>query len=672
MGRAGRREALLARFRSGSLTRITEVSAKLESPAPLSPELLSELRAPLHTLKGEARMLGLTSLAALVHHLEDRLVEDSAEEASLARVRAVIALIHARLRAPLLEDRGAERALERGLALLAGTDEQPELAEPGPGPGARVERADAPVTEQGPSSAAALGRAEADAHASFSMVRVDLVDELCERLEVLRVSLGSSSDRSASRDEEFRHELAELAELAWSLRLVPVEPALESLSEHARALGEELGKPLRVRIDAGGAQLERSLLERLQEPLMHLVHNAVDHGVEAAGDRAGKPGEAALEIVARSVGPEVEIAVIDDGRGVDLERVCRLARERGLLDEAAAAAAGPDELLPMLFESGLTTAATVSELSGRGVGLDAVRRAVEGLGGEVSISSERGRGARFTIRVPATISRETVVVVELGQTLWGLPSRRVGPVVAIDDDRTPSAASTVVVDGAHLPLLSLARLVGAGDSAEDSEDRVAICCSHAGRRYALASPTLLGEFELFRRPMGPLLASVGPASASSVMDDGRLVLLLEPAALLARRARQDTRELRPKLVKARPRVLVVDDSPIVRELIVELLTAAKLEVYTAGDGREALELLDRREVDLVLSDVEMPKVDGFELLARLRRRYPELPVIMVTTRGSVADRERASSLGADAYLVKSEFRDQNMLEAVARFVEVTR
>jgi two-component system chemotaxis sensor kinase CheA len=201
---------------------------------------------------------------------------------------------------------------------------------------------------------------------------------------------------------------------------------------------------------------------------------------------------------------------------------------------------------------------------------------------------------------------------------------------------------------------------------------VGICCTHAGRRYALASPKVLGEYELFRRPMGPVLSAIGLATASAVMDDGRLVLLLEPAALLGQRLRRDSRDLRPVAVKTRARVLVVDDSPIIRDLLVELLTAAKLDVHTAADGAEALEVLDRHRVDLVLSDVEMPGIDGFELLTRIRGRDPELPVVMVTTRGSMADRERAAALGANAYLVKSEFRDRDMLDAIARFVEVAR
>jgi chemotaxis protein histidine kinase CheA len=676
MSRTDRREALLARFRSGSLTRIADVLAKLEMSAPLTAEQLSELHVPLHTLKGEARMLGLGSLAALVHEVEGRLADASREQASLDRVHAAVALIQERLHAPLLDDREAENALQRGRGLLGSVAGEPDV-EPA------IQPAIQPSAVPGASSHAsestdADGSVDLSAPASrrrepvFSTIRAELLDELCERIEALRVGLGranAAGKPSGGRDDVVRQELAELAELAWGLRLVPVEPALENLSEHASELAAQLGKPLRVRIDAGGAALERSLLERLQEPLMHLVHNAIDHGIEPRGERVNKPTVARVEIIARSVGPEVEVTVLDDGRGVDLERVRRRARERGLLDEAAAAAAGPDELFGLLFESGFSTRATVSELSGRGVGLDAVRRAVESLGGEVAVSSEPGRGARFSLRVPATISRETVIVIELGGTLWGLPSRRVGPVVSLGREGQLGRAPTITVDGKYVPVLSLARLLGLS---VEVESRVAICCSHAGRRYALASPKVLGEFELFRRPMGPVLSAVGLATASAVMDDGQLVLLLEPTTLLGQRLRRDTRDLRPVAVKTRARVLVVDDSPIIRDLLVELLTAAKLDVHTAADGAEALEVLDRHRVDLVLSDVEMPGIDGFELLTRVRQRDPDLPVVMVTTRGSIADRERATALGANAYLVKSEFRDRDMLDAIARFVEVAR
>jgi chemotaxis protein histidine kinase CheA len=472
---------------------------------------------------------------------------------------------------------------------------------------------------------------------------------------------------------QVQRELEELAEMSWGLRLVNVEPALRELSTHARELAEQLGKQVQIRVDAGDAQLERSLLERLEQPLLHLVRNALDHGIEDPDERGDKPAVAKLEIAARAVGAEVELALADDGRGIDLDRVRERAVERGFVEAGAAAQLPKAELLSMLFESGFSTAASVTELSGRGVGLDVVRRIVESLGGSVGVNSELGRGTRFEVRVPARVSRERVLVLGLGSTLWGLPSRRVERVLRLREvlaegaEESSGRAVAVRIDGCYLPLLSLSRLLGV----EDIDEAEVLMCEHAGRSWAIASPSLVGEFELFRRPVGPTLASVSPASATAVLDDGRLVLLVEPASLLGRHERVGGRFSAGASAPRRPRVLVVDDSPIIRELMQELLANAGLEVRAAENGEQALSVLDGYDADLVLSDVEMPKVDGFSLLARIRERDAELPVIMVTTRGSAADRRRASELGADAYLIKSAFEQEDLLRTVSRFVEVS-
>ncbi|MCA9701419.1 MAG: response regulator, partial [Myxococcales bacterium] len=524
----------------------------------------------------------------------------------------------------------------------------------------------------------------------YSLVPTAAIDELCERLEGLRVTLagvrsdlrsGGGGGRGTRGDDSrgnldlgtSQREVEELAVLAWGLRLVSVEPALQQLSSHALELAEELGKKVRVRVDAGDAQLERSLIERLEEPLLHLIRNALDHGIEDPGERGDKAAEAQLEIAARAVGAEVELSLADDGRGVDLDRIRQRAIERGLIDANTAKSMAENELHALLFESGFSTAHSVSALSGRGVGLDVVRRIVESLGGHVTMSSERGRGTQFVVRVPATVSRERILVLEMQGVLWGLPSRRVEQVLRLrevlaEGSSANNLGATVLVEKQHLPLFSLAKILGVDD---EPEQREVLLCEHAGRRWAIASPALLGEFELFRRPLGPTLSSTGLASASAMLDDGRLVLMLEPAALLGRLGRVAGRFTKAKSsASRRSRVLVTDDSPIIRELMHDLLSGAGLEVRLAEDGQAALAALDVFAADLVLTDVEMPNLDGFGLLARIRERDAELPVIMVTTRGSPEDRRRASELGADAYLVKSSFQQEDLLRTVSRFVEV--
>nr|WP_255216212.1 response regulator [Pseudenhygromyxa sp. WMMC2535] len=675
----------MARYKAGSLARLTRIHELLGRPRPFDGDDQATVRGELHTLKGESRMLGLVSLAALAHAVEDAVdgLGRSPSDRALALVTDSLGLIQGLLEGPLEERPEAEADLARGRELLARLDqvELEALAEKarlaaGGGDEHDDDRAgDRVMGEERPGKPPEPVSDHFEPAPSFSMVPTAAIDELCERLESLRISLaGLRSRTNASQAEGFelgqtQREVEELAVLAWGLRLVSVEPALQQLSSHAVELAEQLGKRVRIRVDAGDAQLERSLLERLEEPLLHLLRNALDHGIEAPEARGDKPAEARLDIIARAVGAEVELSLSDDGQGIDLDAVRSRGVERGLLDASTASQVPEGELLALLFESGFSTARTVSELSGRGVGLDVVRRIIEGLGGHVTVSSERGRGTRFVVRVPATVSRERILVLELAGVLWGLPSRRIEHVVRLRDALCEQAGNpTALVDGEHLPLLSLARLLGVGVEAEERE---VLLCEHAGRRWAIASPALVGEFELFRRPLGPTLASVGLASASAMLDDGRLVLLLEPAALLGRHGRVGGRFTAPATATTQPRVLVVDDSPIIRELMLELLANAGLDVRVANDGLQALSMLDSFAADLVLTDVEMPALDGFGLLSRIRERDSELPVVMVTTRGSAADRRRASELGADAYLVKSAFQQEDLLRTVSRFVEVS-
>lgn len=640
---SSRRETLLERFRAGARERLAGVRERVRTSGSLA---LEQLRADLHTLKGETRMLGLVSLSRLVHAIEDWLESAALDQPEpRARLLAALTLVDELIAAPLAEDELAKQGLARGEQLLAGH---------------------APLPDSSPAAP------EPARESSLARVDAATLDRLCERLEQLRAALGSvhasvsaSETRSISlaQLDELRLELGDISELAWSLRLVALEPELRRVADHAELLARQLGKRVRVVIDAGNAQLERSLVERLHEPILHLVNNAIDHGIEPPHARGDKPSEATLTLVARSIGRELELVIADDGRGVDLEQVRTRARERGLVPAAVAATLPPAELHELLFAPGFSTAAQVGELSGRGVGLGVVRHVVQSLGGTVELEASAGVGTRFRVRVPGTLSREAVIVVELADILWGLPSRRVGPIVAIEASALvhDGTTTTLLVEGERIPLLSLARLLGLPAT---GDERVALCCSRGQQRYALACPAVFGELELFRHPLGPTLASLGPAGASAQTDQGRLVMLIEPRALLEGRRMREAGVVAPRREPARPRVLVVDDSAIVRELIAELLAAGGLDVELAEHGEAALERLAAHRFDLVVSDIEMPRLDGFGLLAAIRARHGRLPVVMASTRSEAEARQRASELGADAYIVKSAFTDQSLLDVV--------
>ncbi|HEU4730352.1 MAG TPA: response regulator, partial [Kofleriaceae bacterium] len=447
-------------------------------------------------------------------------------------------------------------------------------------------------------------------------------------------------------------------------RLAPVHPTLAELGEHALDLARAHGKELHVRIDDGGALVERHLLDEVREPLLHLVRNAVDHGIEPAHERGDKPVPAELVLSAEGRGDHVVITVADDGRGIDLPRVRAIAVARGLVDPLAVLT--EEAAHELLFVHGFSTRQGATDLSGRGVGLDAVRRRLLSIGGRVSVANNPGGGTRFAIHIPSTVFRERVLIADVGGALCALPARDVEAVVPIGGGMVESVGNTPLLRyrGEGIPFMALPLFRNDADST-----RAAIVM-HGGRRWAISLPDVVGDIELLRVPVDAAVASLGPFAASGTLDDGRLVLVVSLDALLSHPRRAAELLRAPSADRGRRRVLVVDDSPIVRDLLSELLSSVGLDVRTAGDGAAALQALAERTADLIVCDVEMPVMDGFEFLRQLRDRAERIPVVMVTTRGSVSDRSMAAALGADALIVKSEFENAHLLETVRRFVEI--
>ena len=678
-----RREALIARYRELSLERVRSIRAKLDAVSRGDPEVLAEVRRELHTLKGDSQLLGLVRIGEVAHACEGRIQRpDQLATASRPIGRALDAIKTA------LRDESADRSAFEGLLRTAIL----ELAEPAaddavaaspaiaPPPPAALDRAPplpAPgIAGEAPAAQPAARRAAAGDSEASRWIHVNArdVDAVCERLSALHADLGKIhatlrgvlvGARDTMHDvERLRADLDEIVSSAWALRLAPVYPALSELGEHALDLAQAQDKELRVRIDDGGALVERRLLDEMREPLLHLVRNAVDHGIEPAAERGAKPVPAELVLSAVGSGGQVVITVADDGRGIDVGQVRQAAIARGLID--ASTPLTEDAARELLFIQGFSTRQGATNLSGRGVGLDAVRRRLTAVGGRVSVSHNPGGGTRFAIQIPSTVFRERVLLADVGGALCALPAREVEAVVPVGAAMVESVGTTPLLryHGEGIPFLPLPLFRGSADST-----RAAIV-THGGNRWAISLPEVVGDVELLRVPVDPAVASLGPFAASGTLDDGRLVLVVSLDALLARPrqiadiARTAVRE------RSRRRVLVVDDSPIVRDLLSELLSSVGLNVRVAGDGAAALQSLAESPVDLIVCDVEMPVMDGFELLRRLRERADRVPVVMVTTRGSLSDRAMAASLGADALIVKSEFENAHLLETVRRFVEI--
>ncbi len=483
--------------------------------------------------------------------------------------------------------------------------------------------------------------------------------------------------------ETHRGGMAQVRDNAMGLAMVPVRRAMAALPRIVRDVaGDRL-----VRLETSGedVEIDKQVLDGVADALKHLVVNAVDHGCERPEVRlaAGKPAEAVVRVTARGVAGTVVLEVSDDGAGIDEDRVRAKAVELGLLPPDSTL--GGEALLQLLFVPALSTAATVTQTSGRGVGLDVVRDAVEGLGGSIEINSTPGAGTRFTLVLPVTLGVLRCLLARVGDERYAIPVTGVVESVSLRENqgaqvRQLAGAPVVVRHGVSLPLLDLGRALGLARTASD-EPKVALVVRHTGgtaAQVAWAVDRLEGETELVVKDLGPFLGRVPGVAGATIDGDGSVVCLLDlreladrvvgsPLALTTAPV-APVREARPSTITGRrPRVLVVEDSVGVRELERVILEGAGYQVETAVDGLDGAARLRDEPADLVVSDVEMPGMDGFALTRTLRRTkgWENVPVIIMTSRGEEHARAAGLEAGCSAYLLKTEF-DQDELVATVR------
>lgn len=687
------RDALLEKFRANLRARVQRLRDMLEilQQVPDSPEASSQVLGELHTLKGEARLLGLTELSELAHTLETLLtrVNDETVAAAGEGLEAM-----ARALVDQIARADADELLRTTRQRLEAKVVQPTSMTPNEPVASTAERAPE-VPEPSPDKQEALPAAIS---ASSRWVQVDasLIDELCDSMAALsgdfgRVfaqtnqliaqasnlpGCGSFRQQGSLLLEEctrFRSAVDNATVRTWELRMVPAQPLLKELANHSQQLAETAGKQVAVAVDAGGVQIERDALDKIWDAMIHLVRNSIDHGLEGAEERGGKGPIGNLTLGARTVGTSVTLSVSDDGRGIDADKVRRAAVTRRLIEPSQAESMSDDDVIQLVFERGFSTKEKVSALSGRGVGLDVVKARAESLGGRVDVHSKKGEGTRFSITLPFTLTKERLMIFELAGGLYSLPTRAIHAVIGWRDlpDAKQGGDRMVRVEGEPVPLRSLSELLGR----EAEPVSAALVVTLQGQRYGLLVSHIIGERELIRRPAEPLLSRTTAIGASAMMEDGRAVLMLDLIQVgrnLKRTAGADASGRNPLAPNAIPTVLLVDDSPIIREMVSEILASAGLKVITATNGEEALARLAESEPDLVISDVEMPRMDGFTLLERIRGQTQRLPVVMLTTRASVQDRQRATTLGANAYVLKADFKSDVLLEVVQRFVPLHR
>ncbi len=729
------REELSARLLATFILELEEQAASMSADllaleaAPGDLDRLRALFRGAHTLKGAARAAGVPLVEECCHELETLLAGARDGKTSLASehfsllFEAVDALADASRRmqagTSLTDSPLARAAQQLGardssappspsqpevLAAPAHALEQPPGVAPAAAPVIRAERVRVEVNKMNDLLASSEGLLVAVAR---SDTRVDQMRELRDLAARCAHAWRKSGSRPARAHAgptpalgEMQHELdslvrdadrlcaaaaedarglvqvtEELGQRLRHLRLGRFSDAAALLPRVVRDLAVAAGKEVRLEVVGSEVEADRGVLDTVREALLHLVRNAVDHGIEPPSVRVagGKPAAGTVTVSAQLRGERLSITVADDGAGLDVDAIRAQLEQRG-----NAAPADEQQLARILFQGGISTRHEVTEISGRGVGLDAAREAIEAIRGRMDVAWTRGKGTTFTLECPPTLAMLRVILASVNGHAVALPIESIERLDRIrpGEIRRADGRDLLQTDAGPLPVAALAGLLGwplpeAPESARTPVMRLNIGLN---RRMALLVDSLLGEQEVLVRPLRHVRAELPIASGTALLGTGEVALVLRPDALIA--AGLDSAPGAQSLVavaaplQPRRRILVVDDSITTRSLERSVLEAAGFEVATATDGADAWRRLERESFDLVVSDVEMPRMDGVALCEAIResRRLARLPVILVSALESAEHQQRGLDAGADAYVAKSSFDQQALLDTIRQLL----
>lgn len=491
--------------------------------------------------------------------------------------------------------------------------------------------------------------------------------ETNRQLTQLSQSIASHNTHLSVLTDQLQNEIS-------AMRLLPFESITGGFYRMVRDLARDMSKQIQLDVVGGAVEIDKTVLEALKDPLMHLLRNAIDHGIEHPDDRqrAGKSPVGRIEMSVEQRGSEIILTVSDDGNGIDLQRVRKSIVRNRILSETEAASLGDDELRGYIFHPGLSTSDQVTAVSGRGLGMDIVRDRVESLRGRVSIRSKLGEGTATILSVPVSLTRIRCVLLKVGEQEFSVPSAMVTRMGTWprSDVFTAEGREMILLNGRPTLLASLSAVLDVPAAVEDDEIKV-IALQASNRTVAFEVDDLHSEQELVLKPLGPELIRAPFVAGAALMGDGRVIVMLDSNDLVRRATgvalprRRATMTL-PIVAQRRMRVLVVDDSITTRTLEKNILETAGFEVHVAINGVEAWEMLAETDFDVVISDVEMPAMNGLELTARIKAssQYRHIPVILLTSLGKPEQREAGLRAGADGYLVKSRFDQGELLQTI--------
>jgi two-component system chemotaxis sensor kinase CheA len=730
--------AFIGKFVDEARDRLKGLSAevlRLEQAAgadkSLTDKAIGEVLRQAHSLKGSALMLGLTDISHLAHQLEDLFVA-AKREPRLLDSRAYDLLFGA---LDLLSDRierlarGDAKPIDAGqlyqkmAALLVpgeaggelpaaapaapeGVMDTPEVASTRPLPGLRhslrvpmekleglanlapelvlqslkaserhielrrLETRLSRLRDRVREARLATGSATS-VHAADLREYADSLDAICRRMREFLVDFSDDRVRLNLITEELRQNVIELT-------MLPLSTVFDAFPRSVRDLARTFEKEVDLTIRGRETELDKKIIEQIAEPLVHMIRNALDHGLETPAERieSGKPASGQLLLSAEQQGNRILVSVRDDGRGIDGNALREAAVRCGMASATEMESWTPQQLLEIIFQPGFSTRSSTTDISGRGVGMDIVKSVVVRLGGTVRIQSEPGRGTTVVLDLPLSLALLRVVLVEAGDEIFALPTAAVRRILRIAPSELPrhQQATIAEIGGESIPLMALSALLQLPPAAIMESHQTVLVTEAGDGRFGLIVDAVHEEQELvFKELRGPLRSQRTFAGAA-LLGNGDIVPILEVQALFELAAQSPAAPavaaIGPRAAVRRCKVLLADDSLVAGELQKNILLAAGYETDLAHDGAEAFELLNQKEWDLLITDVDMPHLNGFELTARVRadERLRDIPVIIVTGRDSIDDRRRGFEVGADAYVLKREFDQIQLLDTVRQLI----
>ncbi|WP_373976664.1 response regulator [Chitinibacter sp. SCUT-21] len=698
------------------------------------------LKRTLHTVKGSARMSGAMRMGEAAHVMESRLIDSQASDPTLAQrleadydlVLALFAELSQPAPAPVEKVAQAEFAAAPVLPkLLAAADpdnktvirvkselidqlvnqagevaisrtriesEMVALKSSLVDLTENVARLRAQLREleiQAESQMQAREKEVQDMHREFDPLEFDRFSRL---QEVTRFMAESVNDVATVQqhllknlDESSAALLAqsrmtkELQQSLMRVRMVPFSSVSERLYRLTRQAGKEVGKKVNLELKGGRVDIDRGVLDKMISPFEHMLRNAIDHGLEDAQARrqSGKPEFGEIQIEVRQEGNELVLLLKDDGRGLDVDRIRQKALEKGLIN--AEQNVSDADVCQLIFEPGFSTATTVTQLSGRGIGMDVVKNEVSNLGGKIDVSSVAGQGTTFTIHLPLTLAVAQVLLVKGGERLIAIPSVMVEQVQELKQEALADLYKNQYQEwlGQRYRFAYLPRLLGDIEAVPEQKRYSTVVLLRSGaERIALHLDQLVKNQEVVVKPIGPQLARIPGVVGATVLGTGEIVLIMNPLALLAQSTqivssvRQQTatpqqvsQATMPEQLATAPVVMVVDDSLTVRKITGRLLAREGFQVVTAKDGVDALQQLHDVKPAVMLVDIEMPRMDGFELTRNVRvaEDTRHIPIIMITSRTADKHKKYAFDLGVNAYLGKP-YQEEELLTMIRQFI----